>query len=399
MVNISYMGTKRELAPVVANVIRLAQEGIFLDVFSGMCSVGEQVGATRQVWCNDIQVFSAEVANALFTSHDEPPQLIFIAETIYPNFEKHQQLLTSYFRQSIEAEQLLVDSGSFEEFLQHQKHLANLLATEIATTPANRDNLFCLGYSNNYFGIQQAIEIDAIFKSISLATISHTISVDQRRWLLIALGRSLLRVANTTGHFAQYLKPKEATYKKYLRLRRRVIWEEWLSSTGELNPVGHVKWRKKNKCFNEDSLELIPKLGKMKQRPAVVYADPPYTDDQYSRFYHLLETLILYDYPTLSGIGLYRGNRFTTPFSLKSKVVSSFDSLVEGVAAIGADLVLSYPTNGLLYKTEVSPLTILRKHYKKVEICYSENHEHSTFGASKGNAKSPVTEVIYLAEK
>ena len=33
----------------------------------------------------------------------------------------------------------------------------------------------------------------------------------------------------------------------------------------------------------------------MKQRPAIIYADPPYTDDQYSRFYHLYETALLYD--------------------------------------------------------------------------------------------------------
>lgn len=397
-VNISYMGTKRELAPAVADVIDHAQGGILLDAFSGMCSVGEQVAPARQVWSNDTQVFSAEVARALFVSRDEPPRPIFIADALYPNFEKHQLLLSAVLRRSIVAEQRLLDSVSYEDFCKRQTRLANALKAEIAAAPARQDNLFCLKYSNNYFGIQQAIGIDAIFKSISIATEAKVISNEHRRWLLIALGRALLKIANSTGHFAQYLKPKEATYKKHLSQRRREIWEEWLFSTGVLNPVGHAAWRAKNKCFNEDSLNLIPRFGRTKQRPAVVYADPPYTDDQYSRFYHLLDTLILYDYPAISGAGLYRSNRFATTFSLKSKVASSFDSLVGSVAAIGADFVLSYPTNGLLYETNVTPLEILHKYFKNVERCYSARHNHSTFGASKGVVKSSVTEVIYLAK-
>ena len=43
-INITYMGTKRSLAPAVSEVIADAQRGILLDAFSGMCSVGEAVG-------------------------------------------------------------------------------------------------------------------------------------------------------------------------------------------------------------------------------------------------------------------------------------------------------------------------------------------------------------------
>jgi adenine-specific DNA-methyltransferase len=64
-VNISYMGTKRELAPAVADVVAQAKEGVMLDAFSGMCSVGELVAPARQVWNNDAQAFSAEVARDL----------------------------------------------------------------------------------------------------------------------------------------------------------------------------------------------------------------------------------------------------------------------------------------------------------------------------------------------
>ena len=80
-----------------------------------------------------------------------------------------------------------------------------------------------------------------------------------------------------------------------------------------------------------------------------------------------------------------------------SKVTGAFDALLGSIAGIGADLVLSYPTNGLLYEAKANPEQLLRKHFKYVEQRYSATHNHSTFGASKGIQKAAVTEVIYLA--
>jgi adenine-specific DNA-methyltransferase len=56
-VGITYMGTKRALAPAVAEVARYAQPRTLFDAFAGMCSVGEEIGVTRQIWTNDVQVF------------------------------------------------------------------------------------------------------------------------------------------------------------------------------------------------------------------------------------------------------------------------------------------------------------------------------------------------------
>ena len=52
-------------------------------------------------------------------------------------------------------------------------------------------------------------------------------------------------------------------------------------------------------------------------RPAVVYADPPYTSDHYSRYCDLYETLILYDYPLSEATGRYRPDGFFSRFSIK----------------------------------------------------------------------------------
>lgn len=398
-VNISYMGTKKDLAPTVAEVIDQAQSGILLDAFSGMCSVGEAVGTKRQVWANDIQLFSSEVAAALFTSRDEPLRPVHIADIHFDKFEENSRILKRRFARSLDAEERLLECGDFETFTMHRTILTEALANDLVNFPKRPDdrNLFATTYADSYFGVRQAIETDAIIHAVDNSREIGAITVDQRRWLVISIGRALLKVANSTGHFAQFLKPKPSTFKKFINLRKRKLWLEWLSSADEMASIGSVEWRKGNRTFNQDCLTLLPEIARSDTRPSVIYADPPYTDDQYSRYYHVLETLVLYDYPTVTGAGLYRSDRFRTPFSVKSQALPALDKLVGGAAATGADFVLSYPTNGLVYEAGGNPDDLLRKHFRKVERCHALLYSHSTFGASKGAARASVTEQIYIA--
>lgn len=397
-VNVSYMGTKKELAPAVADVIRHAQRGVMLDAFAGMCVVGEEVSRTRQVWSNDVQLFAAEVGRALFTSSDDPPGALRTADAHFDAFEEHRQWLSMKCAHSLDAEGSLLESEHFNLFTRRKAKLSKVLANDIGKLRSRQYNLFTRTYADTYFGIQQSIEADAILRAMATKKGGEWVTDDHRRWLTIGLGRALLKIANSTGHFAQFLKPKRTSFRRYLSQRRRSLWTEWLFSLGELQPTGTSDWRRRNKSFNEDSLSLLPRLANAKERPAVIYADPPYTDDQYSRYYHLLDTLVLYDYPKVTGAGLYRPNRFRASFSVKSKTIHAFDSLVRVAADTGADLVLSYPSNGLIHEAGVDPKAILKKYFRRVECCYRLPHSHSTFGASKGTAQADVTELIYLAK-
>ena len=396
-VNITYMGTKRALVPLVREVIGRAQPGIMLDAFSGMCSVGEFVGPTRQVWNNDIQKFASEVATALFASRQLPLSPLSCGDIHFARFRKQRLLLSQKFPKSLAAEQYLISSETFSQFTRNHKHLDEALALETSKCNLRSAHLFATTYAGTYFGIKQAIEADAIIVSLRSSRSEKQISLDEQRWCLIALGRALLKTANSTGHFAQYLTPKSSNFHRHLALRRRSLWAEWLTSLAGLAPIGGKDWRKHNKVFNQDTLSLIPQLKRAKADISVIYADPPYTDDQYSRFYHLLETLLLYDYPAVSGAGLYRPNRFQTAFSLKSKASSALQLLIELSASTGADFILSYPENGLANKAGADVRSMLRKYFRRVEVSQSVTHLHSTFGASKGPARATATELIYLA--
>ncbi len=395
-VNISYMGTKREIAPAVVDVINSASPGIALDVFAGMCSVGEALAPHRQVWTNDVQTFAYEVARALFTDGEFPLDRIRASDLCFDIYQAQKEKLSGIFPRSIDQERELLLCDNFESFDSQYSSFKSAFAAERARPIDSPFSLFTQLYPDTYFGLMQAIEVDSIVAAIEGLNDRQGIGDGHRRWLRISLGRAMLRTANSTGHFAQFLKPKVGSFRTFLRQRRRVIWEEWLNSIDDVAPVGTAEWRKANKSFNRDCLDLIPSFKDTIDRPSVIYADPPYTDDQYSRFYHVLETLLLYDYPEVSGSGLYRSSRFRTPFSLKSQTVSALNELVFAVSSSEADLVLSYPTNGLVYKAGYDPMEIMRKHFNSVERCYAISHDHSTFGASKGLAKSPVTEQIFL---
>jgi adenine-specific DNA-methyltransferase len=405
-VALGYMGTKRYLASTVADVISTCKKGIVLDAFAGMCSVGEAVGGVRTVWNNDVQIFASEVARALFTSASMPLSASEAVAKIYTYFCVNRNALQDRFSTRIQEENNALnkkDVGSLILYQQNARHVGNDAELnkeriELAIKPRTAPyRLAAISFADGYFGLAQSIEIDSIRFAVDNALDKKEINADEHRWLVIALCLASTKVATTTGHFAQYMKPSEGNFKRFSQQRKKSVWSAWLECLVGLEPIGSTGWRRKNKVFRQDSLSLFGAFCNSEKKPAVVYADPPYTADHYSRYYHILETLVMYDYPTCAGEGRYRPDRFATPFSIKTKLVESLDVFVKGCRNIGADLVLSYPNNGLLEATEANMIEILKKHYRRVQIVHSINYQHSTMGASKGASKNDVKELIYLA--
>ncbi len=81
----------------------------------------------------------------------------------------------------------------------------------------------------------------------------------------------------------------------------------------------------------------------------ILYLDPPYTQNQYGTQYHLLETLVLDDNPSISKV---TGSRSTAPmrsdWSKEYKVNILFDYVIAKTKA--KYIVLSYNNDGLMSK-------------------------------------------------
>lgn len=405
MINISYMGTKKNLAHTIAAVIEKTRGDNFLDLFSGMCAVGEALAGKKQVWNNDILLFPCLISYLLFNSSCRPPDPTSIENSFYDFYYNNYNCLYNRFEHKLNEEAFALASMELSNNISYLSKYSNdyfLNGQEINQLGNNRHDfpyrLFSLTYADSYFGMQQCVEIDSIVFSLDKMIDNGTIDQDQKGWLLIALAVAMQKTANTTGHFAQYLEPKESNSKRYIQQRKRSIRIEWLNQIYELAPIGTTGWRKRNRSFNMDAFQLLDSLKETKQKPNVIYADPPYTNDQYSRFYHLFETLVLYDYPSTVAKGRYRSARYQSDFSLKAKAVKAFEELAYKCKSLKANLVVSYPDRGLIHKSGANPLLLLNKYYPKVEVCHSIPYKHSTFGASKGASQQSVTEIIYWAK-
>lgn len=397
---ISYMGTKRGLAPAVIELADKRPTGPLLDLFAGMCSVGAEASRKRPVWVNDLQVFASEVGLALFCSKSAPVTREDAFPVLYNDFLTQSRMLNGFLRNVVSIEETANRRNDF--------NLSKKIMTQAALEEIdrNRNNIFssteyCLFstiYSASYFGVSQCIEIDSAIFSIDNAVARSDINSDQARWLKIALAISLNKCSTSTGHFAQHLTPSQGNSIRFHTQRRKSIFSLWLDAIDQINLINSEITLKseKNRSYNFSAEDLLDKLSQRDAVPSVIYADPPYTDDQYSRYYHLYETLFLYDYPETSGKGRYRTGRAASSFSTKTRVEESMRNLIEKSSALGSDLIISYPSDGLLENSTEQIPNMMKEYFDGTIEAISLPHTHSTMGGGTSRVnKRAVTEMLY----
>ena len=136
----------------------------------------------------------------------------------------------------------------------------------------------------------------------------------------------------------------------------------------------------------------------------VVYADPPYAFVHYSRFYHAMETLCLYDYPKLQFKGdeivkgRYRENRHQTPFCIKTKVEQAFNVLFSGVSNSSANLAHSYSDSAMISLEKLMDISKLSLSSDYEIWAEAIDHQHMTMGRSNERQRN-VKEFMLLARK
>lgn len=390
------MGTKRHLAHHVRKLAKDFAPGPLLDGFSGMCAIGRSIAEDRQIWSNDLQAFAHTVATAQFCSVREKVDVDHLVQAIKPLFSENVAQCVSSFASVLTAEANTLEqrdiSAAINDF-DESRIRAQQISCRASCGPIY--SLISSRYGGTYFGHRQAVEGDSLRYGLDTLLAQGRIDNDTHRWGLVALCAALARVSTTTGHFAQPLRPKPTGSIKHFGQRTRCVWSEWLYILPTLLASGTRAWRQRNSAFQGETIDLLMDLRGAVAKPSVIYADPPYTKDQYSRYYHVLETVILYDFPECHGSGLYRVDRATSSFSHTSKVEEALDRLIECSRRLSASLILSYPAEGLLSNsTSVIPRMIV-EHYGCYPDILEFDYHHSTMGASKGTVKTAVREILY----
>jgi len=141
-----------------------------------------------------------------------------------------------------------------------------------------QDNYFSINFGNKFFEYNISKKIGFIREHIE--NLKQELNEKEYSILLASLIYSIDKVANTVGHFDAYIK----------KPIRKTNFHIKLIKTEDFEGVD---------IFREDANRLARKI-----KADIAYIDPPYNSRQYSRFYHIYETLVKWNKPKLYGVAL-----------------------------------------------------------------------------------------------
>ncbi len=198
-------------------------------------------------------------------------------------------------------------------------------------------------YGGHYFSPRQALLIDR-------ALLRLPAREPNRSACRAALIAAAAYCAAAPGHTAQPFQPTVSALP-YIR-------ENWgrdpiAYARSWLREIAPRHARKRGATEVADALDVAERLSSTD----LVIIDPPYSDVQYSRFYHVLEAIARADESsaevTISGVGRYPpfAQRPRSDFSLKSRSEEAIEDLLDALADAGCRAIITFPkalcSNGL----------------------------------------------------
>jgi adenine-specific DNA-methyltransferase len=418
-----YMGSKRNLAGFLVEAVSsiLPAEGVVVDL---MCGSGAATRAFSRLWrtiATDIQEFCrilAMVQGGGF-SRERAESLL---KRILPLARKHANDLRDRLNNFLEQEDKIlhgdVDQTLLEQYgnfiasfpLYSDKEGSGFFNQDTDWNPAAEVNerkqnaklypycLFSAYFANVYFGLRQCIEIDSLRFAIDQIECEY-----ERQWALGALITTLSALGTTyAAHFAQ---PKFRDIRDLnldnlpgiLEQRAYSIIHEFsvrlmnLSEESEKSPrpieVVAGPWRNALSSLDRSS----------ENETVIVYLDAPYKREEYSRYYHVLETAVTYTYPSSIGTGRSpnksKGERPESEFFTRAEgqINKIFVQLITEVLKRGWTCAWSYADSG-----DANIVTVLSEVQDKIPFeakSYATPYEHRSQGKRKSKK---VTEYLIM---
>lgn len=228
-----------------------------------------------------------------------------------------------------------------------------------------------------YFSIENSQKIDYIRNEIEKWYRSEKINKKEYYYLKACLIESVSKVSNIAGVYGAYLKTwdkralKEMTFIDVERNDEKIKYE--------------------NKIYNEKIEKLIGEV-----ECDILYLDPPYTKNQYSTQYHLLETISKYDNPDIKG---KTGSRMDTLsnnslFSKEGLVNIEFERLIYNSNC--KYIIFSYSSDGLMSKTFIESVL---KRYGKEETYTFKKVNYRRYRNIKASEKEHYEYLFFIEKK
>jgi len=422
---IRYLGIKTKLLKPIKKAVEdvTPAGGAVLDLFAGSNTVGQYLINDYCILSNDCQKYSYIAAKALIEHHS--PEIInnLNPGILYSDYyRRNHACLTDLFASPLRAEETLLNRigetyygpefDRFTDFFDNSPYYGHTenkhssyddcleYYSEEHMEKYKADNtlfpyiLFSTYYGNPYFSLHQCIEIDSLMYSLQTQLKNGVITSEEYHIYLSFIIYSLnLTVISVGDHFAQPQKIKPVTASLEgpresinLRERKKIIGKkrtsieslvtEKLSDYKENYVCGNVD----NKAFRMDFKELLNSSEEALRKVSTVYADPPYTNAHYSRFYHIPETLAAYDYPDIEYFGRYRTDRYQSGFCIRSAAMQEFKTMIELCKGRNLNIVISYSDTSqcILTIEEIKRLCAL--YYRENVTIQNVAHMYRNFG-------------------
>jgi hypothetical protein len=268
------------------------------------------------------------------------------------------------------------NSSEQVKWVNESRRLAQLAPAHYAITRA---------YGGYYFSLPQALAID------SLRT---TVPASNRAAMLAALISAVSTCAAAPGHTAQPFSTTETSLPHLLNAWKKDVFRETADALEKLSTT----WaRVKGEVRQQNAFEVTDDLTERD----LVFVDPPYSEVQYSRFYHVLETVVSGRAITAEGSGRYPpiAQRPQSNFCLSTKSIEEFNNLMLAIAVQGANAIVTFPagiaSNGLSGAI-VEALSAQYFKVRKREVASI----FSTLGGNRSNrdARKGTNELILFLE-
>lgn len=396
-----YLGSKSRISRWIVNNIsqKLPHATTFFDLFSGTGAVAlEAASHGYEIVTNDLQPYSYAILKSTFKTRKTGisallPKVSALKETAILLKGKRNKLRKHLLQEDeffASWESNKFDWKKYKKFCETTPRLEDNAELKDKRN-ADGWHLFSWYYPNSYFGVRQCLEIDA------LREFADSLKADEKAHVLAAVISVMTFTVSSTTHLAQYIKPNNAKQAEFiLKKRLKSIIDPVLDRLKNLKNAAHLEAQE---VFNCDYLVA---LNKMKtDRSVVVYADPPYFKEHYSRYYHVLDTFYLYDYPQVTinpqtdklTEGKYRKDRNVSEFGLRSKVSMAFEKMLTTCSTKKFSVAISYANTSLIDAAEMR--RIIKKCGYKVVSSLEKDLMHSAQGQPSNKI---AQEFLYLLE-
>ena len=305
----------------------------FCDLFSGTGSVGSYFADKHTILANDLLKSAYVLTHAQL---NEPANL---------DFKK-------------------LDTDPFELFNDVKNRKVGFISKNYAPKYSSR----------MYFSEDNAERIDFIRSQIETWRFENRLDDSEYYYLLACLLESVSKVANIAGVYGSFLKSWDPRAVKPMTFMKLPLREK----------NDHI-----NEVSNEDSMKYIERVS-----GDVLYLDPPYTRNDYSVQYHLLETIARYDDPIIGGITGGRSDTKKSQFSSLSEAYVAFEKIIS--EAKFKHIVISYSNKGLLDKDFIERCL---KKYSVTGTYKFQILDHRNYTNRKSLRDESLQEYLFYIEK